>query len=235
MKQDITVLSLDLDDTLWPIAPVIAGAEKKVMAWFGENSPRVNERFDIAALRGLRDEVAASNPHLAHDLGAMRRLCIEHALTTCGYNAELAEGAWEAFYSARHDVQLFDDAYELLNNLKHSISLAAVTNGNADLERLGLAHHFKTIIRAGDVAARKPEPAIWQALVRQLGCPPEQILHVGDHPLEDVDGARMAGMQAIWLNRNQQVWPLASPLPPIIGDLSQLAPYLARQPDEQHK
>jgi FMN phosphatase YigB (HAD superfamily) len=51
------------------------------------------------------------------------------------------------------------------------------------------------------VAFHKPSPVIYEVAVRQLGLPPEQILHVGDHFLEDVEGARSAGLQSLHLVR----------------------------------
>ena len=74
-----------------------------------------------------------------------------------------------------------------------------------------------------EVAARKPEPAIWQQLIQRTGVNPEQILHVGDHPLEDAEGARNMGIQAVWLNRSQQEWPLSSPAPSHIQSLQPIA------------
>lgn len=223
----IRYLSLDLDDTLWPILPVIERAESALMSWFADHAPRVVERYDVAQLRALRDEISERYPHLDHDLGAQRRLCLRLALQNCGYHPAMAQGAWELFYAQRMAVELFDDALDVLNHQHPEIQLIAVSNGNADLKRIGLDHHFSHVFHAHQVAARKPDPAIWHHVISTLGCPAQAILHVGDHPLEDADSARAAGLQVLWLNRQQRPWPLTTPTPPTITDLKVLSQWLS--------
>jgi putative hydrolase of the HAD superfamily len=63
-----------------------------------------------------------------------------------------------------------------------------------------------TAIGAG---AAKPDAKIFAALREMAGVPADQILHVGDDPITDVVGARQAGMQSAWLNRNARIWPVA--------------------------
>lgn len=47
----------------------------------------------------------------------------------------------------------------------------------------------------------KPNPDLFHALLRQLDLPPEEAVYVGDRQLEDVKGARLAGMGTVWINR----------------------------------
>ena len=63
----------DLDDTLWPIAPVIIEAEKILYAWLAEHAPRVAQQYTIETLRQARLELLASRPEFQLDLGALRR------------------------------------------------------------------------------------------------------------------------------------------------------------------
>jgi FMN phosphatase YigB (HAD superfamily) len=59
---------------------------------------------------------------------------------------------------------------------------------------------------------------------RALKLPPEQILHVGDHPETDVLGARLHGFRAAWLNERQQPWHSVQLLPDVeINGLEELA------------
>jgi putative hydrolase of the HAD superfamily len=74
-----------------------------------------------------------------------------------------------------------------------------------------LFHGHITAIAAG---AAKPDARIFAALVEMTGVSAAQIMHVGDDPLADVDGARQAGMQAVWLNRGgAREWPKTLELP----------------------
>ncbi len=48
--QGIRTITLDLDDTLWAIGPVIRRAERELSAWLAENYPRIPEMFDTDAV-----------------------------------------------------------------------------------------------------------------------------------------------------------------------------------------
>src|SRR6185369_13528332 len=103
----IRALTLDLDDTLWPIAPAIARAEEALHAWLGREAPATARRFDLAGLRALRDAVAREAPERAHDFTAMRRESLRRALREAGDDETLAEPAFEAFFAARHELELY--------------------------------------------------------------------------------------------------------------------------------
>ena len=115
----------------------------------------------------------------------------------------LAQDALAEFLRWRHRVELFPDALPTLAKLKGRYTLAALTNGNADYRRLGLARCFAFGYCAADVGARKPAPAMFQRALARAGVAPEQAVHVGDHLVDDVQGARAAGMATVWLNRRQ--------------------------------
>jgi putative hydrolase of the HAD superfamily len=103
-----------------------------------------------------------------------------------------------------------------------------VTNGNARLERIGIDHLFHAVVSARSAGAAKPARPIFDAAVSAGGAAAHETLHVGDHPEFDVDGARAAGLAAVWLNRNGHAWP-ASLEPPerTISSLSELEEMLA--------
>lgn len=46
----------------------------------------------------------------------------------------------------------------------------------------------------------KPAADMFSLACRQLDIKPAALLHVGDHPLSDIAGAKMAGCQTVWLN-----------------------------------
>lgn len=64
----------------------------------------------------------------------------------------------------------------------------SLTNGNADLQRVGLHGHFSHHVAAREVGVAKPDPAIFHHACARLGLAPSQVLHVGDDPLLDVQG-----------------------------------------------
>lgn len=195
----VRAITLDLDDTLWPIEPVIARAEAVLHAWLARHAPAVAERYDIAALRLLRDDVARDNPGWAHDFTRIRHVSIGLALQRCGHDAALADAAFAAFFDARNQLEPYPGVPEALARLAARWPLLALTNGNADLGRLAIGAHFQGTVSARAFGVGKPDARIFHEAARQLGCAPGELLHVGDDWLLDVRGARGAGLHAAWL------------------------------------
>lgn len=195
----IRAITLDLDDTLWPIAPVIAEAEATLHAWLARHAPAVAGRFDIEALRLLRDDVARDHPDWAHDFTRIRHVSIGIALQRCGHDPALADAAFAAFFEARNRVQPFPGVPEALARLAGRWPLLALTNGNAELARQPFGRHFQGVLSARGFGVGKPDARIFHEAARRLGVAPRQVLHIGDDWLLDVRGARAAGMQAAWV------------------------------------
>ncbi len=204
----IKAISLDLDDTLWPIWPTIERAEQVLHAWLADHAPATAALHDSPhALRAIREEVGTLRPDLRHDLSGLRRESIRLALARSGDDPVLAEAAFEAFFAARQQVTLFPDALRGLEFLCARYPLVSVSNGNADLQRTGLAPYFRGALSAASFGVGKPDARIFHAAASLLGVAPEQVLHVGDDTVLDVLGAQDAGLQAAWANRNEAMWP----------------------------
>lgn len=194
-------LTLDLDDTLWPVWPAIERAEAQLHAWLAQRAPATAARFDTAGLRLLRDEVARMHPHWAHDLSAIRLESLRRALALAGDDARLAEAAFEAFLHWRHRVDVYDDVVPALERLAARFPLVALTNGNADLHVIGLAPWFRSVVTARAFGVGKPHASIFLEACRRAGAAPGQVLHVGDDLALDVRAALAAGLQAAWVAR----------------------------------
>ncbi|MFD0738860.1 HAD family hydrolase [Lysobacter koreensis] len=208
----VRAITLDLDDTIWPIAPVIVRAETALGDWLREHAPRTAARWPVAAMRALRDRVAAEHPQLAHDFTRQRMITLERMIGEAGDDLALVAPAFDAFFAARCDVQHYDDSLDALDRLAARVPLAALSNGNADLARIGLMHLFAFQLGAREHGAAKPAPSIFLAACRQLGCEPVQVLHVGDDVEMDVVGAHRAGLRSCWINRPDEAgdtrpWP----------------------------
>lgn len=204
----IRAISIDLDDTLWPIWPTIERAEKKLHAWLGERAPMTAALFSSPqALREIRDHMHASRPDLKHDLSAVRRESIRLALYRAGEDPLLADDAFDVFFAARQEVELFDDAKPALEYLAARFPVVSISNGNADLERVGIHAHFAARISAREFGVGKPDPRIFHAAAGAVELAPDAFLHVGDDAALDVLGALNAGMQTAWINRSDAIWP----------------------------
>ena len=226
-------LSLDLDDTLWPIWPSIERAEKALDAFLHAHCPRTAQRFPIHRMRQLREEVAAEHPQHAHDFSHQRRLSLHRAIEQSGDDTRHVEAAFEAFYAVRNTVDFYPDALAALRRLSARWPVAALTNGNADLGRIGIQEHFVHFVSARDHGVAKPEAPIFLATCERLGVAPHELLHVGDDPLLDGVGARRAGLRSCWINRKRERWPAGLPRPDLEFDtLAGLADWLETQDTE---
>ena len=204
----VKAISFDLDDTLWPIWPTIERAEQALLDWLGSYAPMAAALFaNPGALREIRDELGAARPDLKHDLSALRREAIRVSLERAGENPLLAEPAFEVFFAERQRVTLYHDAGGALDFLSARFPLVSISNGNADLERVGLAGYFQAAISAREFGVGKPDPRIFHAAAGALNLRPQDVLHVGDDATLDALGALNAGMQTAWLNRADHLWP----------------------------
>ncbi|MFG3450486.1 HAD family hydrolase [Stenotrophomonas sp. NPDC047960] len=206
MNFPVLAITLDLDDTLWPFAPIGARIDQVLYEWMLQHSPATAAMYPVAAMRELRERSFRDNPQLHHDLSALRRLTLREALENSGADLALLEPAYEAFYAARNQVEFYPDALDALARIAARVPVAALSNGNADLARIGLDHHFAFQLGSREHGAAKPAASIFHAACERLGVAPAQVLHVGDHVEMDVVGAMQAGLRGCWINRVEHTW-----------------------------
>ena len=205
--QRISAISLDLDDTLWPIWPTIERAEGVLQEWLLREAPKTASLLlTPGILRELREATEKERSDLAHDLSALRRESIRTALKRSGEDPALADPAFDAFFAERQRVTLYDDALPALKWLSERYPLVAVSNGNADIHQTGVGRWFRTAFNARAFGSGKPHAPIFRAAAASVGLLPKDVLHVGDDAELDVVGALNAGMQAAWLVRDERPW-----------------------------
>ncbi|HYD82269.1 MAG TPA: HAD family hydrolase [Paucimonas sp.] len=191
----------DLDDTLWPIVPVIRRAEAVLYDWLREHAVGVARLHTIDSLRARRLELAAADPRYRYDMWALRHAGLLEAFAAAGEDTGKVLDAMAVFSAARNQVEPFADVQPALHRLAARLKLGSVTNGVADLEVIGLARHFHVSISARKLGCAKPDAAIFHAACEALGVQPAEAAYVGDDPVLDVEGAQKAGLHGIWINR----------------------------------
>ena len=129
------VLSFDLDDTLWPVAPVMLAAESEMQAWIKVRHPEIMQGHDRESLRLLRAALAERFPKQAHDMTFLRRRMLGELFVAAGKAESLADEAFEVFFAARNRVTLYAEVAAALQRLSARYRLFALSNGNADLAR----------------------------------------------------------------------------------------------------
>jgi FMN phosphatase YigB (HAD superfamily) len=230
----IKAITLDLDDTLWPIWPTIEKAEQTLLDWLALHAPQTAALLaQPSARHEIREHVNARHPELKHNLSALRTLSIRLALSRSGDNPGLAEPAFEVYFDGRNRVTLFDDALESLAFLSHRFPLVALTNGNADIGRIGLGGYFRASVSAQQFGVGKPDPRIFQAAASAAGVQPHEVLHVGDDAALDVLAALACGMQTVWVNRADQLWTHPARPHETVATLTELCNFFSDEPDSR--
>ena len=223
----IRTITLDLDDTLWPIYPVIMRAEQALYGWLADHYPRITARYSQRDLLQLRLDVVEEFPDKSHDFTFMRRKVLARIAEAVDYSADYVDDAMDVFLAHRNDVEMFPEVRPALEQLGRRYKVVAVTNGNASLERIGIRELFDGVVSASSAGAAKPHQQIFDVAVELGGAEPHETLHVGDPPEGDVDGASRAGLRTAWVNRNGAEWPDDLQRPDVIvRDMGELLRFL---------
>lgn len=223
----IKAITLDLDDTLWPVWPTIARAEVVLQDWLAIHAPQTARLCsDSEVKKRIRTEVNQRHADKAHDLSFLRRESIRESLLRAGESPHLADEAFEVFFSERQNVTLYDGVQQALARLAARYPLVGLSNGNADVFGTAAGPYFKWAVSARLFGVAKPDPRIFHAAAAQLNLPAEAVLHLGDDPTTDVLGAMNAGMQTAWINTQGHHWPHDEAQPLTVQHLTELCDHL---------
>lgn len=201
----IRLITFDLDNTLWDVGSVIVRAEREMQNWIKTQVPAyVQVANDKSLSHNLREKILKENSATRHDVSLFRLLYLTEIFLECDIKSseakQLAEEAFSVFIKWRNKVNFFDGALDTLKHLASRYELAALTNGNADISRMGLDTYFSFAINAADVGASKPAPDMFMAALAKSGASANQTIHVGDNRIDDIEGANKAGFYTIWVN-----------------------------------
>lgn len=217
-------IAFDGDGTLWDFESSMRSALALSAEALGAAGLHYEgESIEVDWLAAIREEVAADPRFRGVDMAAIRLAAFEEAIRRCDPSRlDLARPLLERYMADRFAVlRPYPDAVATLTALQPRFHLGYVTNGNTHPDRLGLDRTFAAAVLAGECGLMKPDPGIYALAAEQLAVAPGACLHVGDHPHEDVDAARRAGMRTVWLNRDGAAWP--SSLAPADAEIADLA------------
>jgi len=207
----IKAVTFDLDDTLWPLYDVIMNSHKLSNDWLINKHPQMKEILFSTKEREMWQRLIKAEPSLANRLSELRKKVIETLLVENGVEISSAsmdsDKAFKIFLDERHKVTYFENVLEVLARLKEVYQLGVLTNGNASIETLGIDHLFDFYLNAEMVNDSKPGAKMFEEAISITNLKPNEICHVGDHPVNDVEGALNVGFKAIWLNALDNSWP----------------------------
>jgi len=202
----IKLLTFDLDDTLWPCKPVIMAAEQKLYEWMQQAVPQITQRLDSEAIFHKRLDFMQQRPDLWHDMSKLRVESLKALSDELDFGYHWIDEAFEVFFQARQQVELYPDVKPVLDVLSADYTLVAVSNGNADIGLTGIDHWFEFLVSAAEVGQQKPHPLVFETAMSRAGATCEETVHIGDDEHRDIFGACEAGIRTVWLNRSNRDW-----------------------------
>jgi len=101
----------------------------------------------------------------------------------------------------------YPDALPALRELRgQGKQLVVVSNWDCSLpqvlDRVGIGELLDGVVSSAVAGARKPDPAIFRRALEVAGVEPDEVLHVGDTPEEDAEGASTAGIRSLLIDRD---------------------------------
>ncbi len=126
-----------------------------------------------------------------------------------GVNTSAEVGA-DAYAGMHASASVYPEVPAVLEELRSRYRLAVLSDADRDflepsVRRNGLT--FDIVIASDELRAYKPHVSLFREVCGRLGVQPSQVAFVGDSPWADIEGARRAGMRAIWVNRHGASWP----------------------------
>jgi YjjG family noncanonical pyrimidine nucleotidase len=207
----------DLDDTLFDHRHAARSALSVVYrqhAVFTAGAFSDLERAHAALLQDLHEHVMAGTLDIDDArVERFRRLFAAAGVTADENLAASAAAAYRtAYLAARQPVA---GAPALVAALRPRVRLGVVSNNllqeqQEKMRQCGLADYIDALVVSEEVGVAKPDPMIFRHALERLGCGPDETVMIGDSWTADVEGARSAGIRAIWFNRAGDARPAAA-------------------------
>ena len=216
MTKKIRMITFDLDDTLWDNVPTITKAEIETRKWI-ENKVGKIDWGDLNDFLKLREELIKEDESIKWDISKLRKEIFKRKLahiTPEKYRNKLVEDAFAVFISRRHEVKLFDGVEIALKQLSKNFLLGVLTNGNADIFRFNIGKYFSFSVSSLEAKNSKPNRAHFDKAIEIMeNIKFDEILHIGDHQVNDILAAYNLGIESLWFNNNESTWDQNFPKP----------------------
>ena len=225
---DIKCIAFDLDDTLWECHPVIIHAEHCFYDWLNSYYPKITQKYSSQQLIEHRIAFMQAQQDNLHDLTYLRKRWMENLADEFAYDYSYVDSGFEVFWLARNEVTFFEGTLNILEGLAKRFSLGVISNGNADVNHIGIGHLFDFALSSETAGVSKPHPDIFHQALQLSGSQKHETVYVGDDPKRDVLGAHGAGLHAIWFNPKLTPWPGGRTPTAVIKHLNELEEKIAK-------
>lgn len=200
------VISFDLDDTLYDNTVVIAKAEHEFASFLCQNFNLDSKANDPSFWSAIKDKLIIQDAYLEDDVSLLRAHVLYQGLTSLKGSSYVSfENCKELvthFINIRSNVTVSKEVIELLAKLGQHYILVAISNGNVDIKKIGLADIFAYDLRPSyKIHRKKPHSDLFEQAKSIYNISSKQILHVGDDPITDVQGSVLANCQCAFLDK----------------------------------
>jgi putative hydrolase of the HAD superfamily len=205
----IKLITFDLDDTLWDNVPTIKKAEIDTRKWIEERVGKI-DWGDFNDFINLREELIKDDPVIEWDISKLRKEIFKKKLAHVkpqSLRNKIVEEAFGIFIKKRHEIKLFNGVENALDSLSKKYFLGVLTNGNADVYKFAIGKYFEFSISSLEAKNSKPHRAHFDMAISQMeDVSFNEILHIGDHQINDILFAYNLGIDVLWFNNNNAEW-----------------------------
>ncbi len=198
---EIKAMTFDLDDTLYDNWPYIIEAERGLLDFIAKEYPD-SSNLTTQDWQHFKRQALRDDPQLFSDMGDLRRVVLAQGLAQSGYQDQALTNAvqtcFDWFYYERSNFKVGDAECQILAKLAQRMPLIAITNGNVNVEKIGIQDYFQKVFKASRKMPMKPHPHMFDEAAAFLNIERASILHVGDNLEKDVLGATNAGFSTAW-------------------------------------
>ena len=173
--------------------------------------PETLDRAFVACWKQTPSRPAIEGPRFDDDKGWWRDL-VDRMLNQVAPNLPRSNrnAFFETAYSHFAEAgvwKLYPEVIGVLEDLSPRFELAIISNFDGRLRtilsQLGASRFFSSIFLSSELGADKPDPAIYHRSMQMIGRRPSEVVHVGDDPIRDWQGAETVGIRIFRLQRPQ--------------------------------
>tara|TARA_B100001109_G_scaffold52116_2_gene41892 strand:- start:56 stop:757 length:702 start_codon:yes stop_codon:yes gene_type:complete len=208
MTKKIKLITFDLDDTLWDNMPTITRAEIDTRKWIEDRVGKI-EWGSFEDFLHLREELILEDESIKWDISKLRKEIFRRKINHVEpekFKNDLVNNAFNIFIKKRHEVILFDGVETAIKELSKKYQLGILTNGNADIFKFDIGKYFNFSISCLEAKDSKPNRSHFDKAKEITKINFNEMLHIGDHQINDIFGAFNLGIETLWFNNNNEKW-----------------------------
>lgn len=196
----------DGDQTLWDFQMLMRRALAATLDYLRDLRPGpATDGLTVETLIADRAAIEADPVSAEMRLEDLRLAAFARTVIRIGPRDHRLAASLNEYYLERRftDVTLFDDVVPVLTELRTTMPLGLLSNGNGYPERSGLTGMFTVVVFSDDYGIRKPDRRLFDIAAERIAVPADRLVMVGDSLIHDVAGAQNAGWLGFWLNRDR--------------------------------